>query len=127
MLFDRSFAPSMPPAYLLQHIGQLKGEQLPPVPQQHVTSKVILKQFGDPDRNGGQRLCAVSLERKRSKCLGPAAFGKIKNFVPVASGSIEQRWQAVETHFNDALRHVRSGSLFQASWCQGRSRRGPAA
>lgn len=84
----------------------------PVVSDQHVVSQVVLREFSGRDKNGGASLAAYNLEFKSRKVLGTRGCGKIKDWMPVASSSIEKLWQETETHLAKALRSLKDGSIF---------------
>jgi Protein of unknown function (DUF4238) len=64
--------------------------------EQHVVSRVVLKQWTDHSRC----LNAVSVTDRTARIIarGPAGLGKIPDFVPRASRSAEERWAMTERH-----------------------------
>jgi hypothetical protein len=90
----------------------VEGRNEPVVSGQHVVSQVVLREFSGKDKNGGTTLVAYNLEFGSKKVLGTRGCGKIKDWMPVASSSIEQLWQETETNLAEALRSLKSGSIF---------------
>jgi hypothetical protein len=98
------------PAQVLQGIKELMPDAARHVPDQHVVSRVILKQFAEP--YGKKRevlLAALNRQRPASKMTtgGPNRYCKVLNFVNFASGSAEDLWQQTETKLHDVLEVVK--------------------
>jgi hypothetical protein len=90
------------PAEMLQGIKQLTPDAARHVPDQHVVSQVILKQFGEPyGRHGEVLLAALNCEHPASKMTtgGSAKYGKVRDYVRFASGSAEELWLPAAAHF----------------------------
>lgn len=107
----------LPPAALssreLNELMQAaEGRDEAVIVDQHVVSQVVLREFSSKDRNGGASLTAYNLEFGSSKLLGTRGCGKIKNWMPIASSSIEELWQRTETHLAKALRSLKEGRIF---------------
>ncbi|MEU7810455.1 DUF4238 domain-containing protein [Micromonospora chalcea] len=79
---------------LARRVEELRAEASNNIEEQHVLSRVILKQFTD-DRH---LLHAVSVIDRNAMTLkkGPRGVGKVPNFVPQASRSAEELWGRTE-------------------------------
>jgi hypothetical protein len=98
------------PAEMLQGIKALMPDAARYVPDQHVVSQVVLKQFAEP--YGKKRevlLAALNREHPTSKTTtgGPDKFGKVPDFVRFASGSAEELWHRTETKLHDVIEAVK--------------------
>lgn len=95
-------------------VRALESEEIRPVKDQHVVSKVILKGFASRQGNKGWQLARFDKERRRElDPRGLNACGKIPGFVTYASGSAESLWHSVETRLGEAIRSAESGSLHE--------------
>jgi hypothetical protein len=85
---------------------------------QHVVSKVVLKQFTEPwGAKGELLLAALSMRHPEKKILrgGPARFGKIPDYLRFASSSAEDLWAETETRLDEPLKAVwRDGQITDA-------------
>lgn len=98
------------PAKVLQGIRQLMPDAARHVPDQHVVSRVVLKQFAEPfGRKGEVLLAALDREHPASKMTtgGPDRYGKVPDFVRFASGSAEELWQRTETKLHDVIEAIK--------------------
>jgi hypothetical protein len=91
--------PAQPPldrSAAAQRVAELRLQADDNVREQHVVSRVVLKQWTDHTRC----LNAVSVMDRGARVItrGPAGLGKIPDFVPRASRSAEERWAATERH-----------------------------
>jgi hypothetical protein len=85
------------------------------IPDQHVVSKVLLKRFA---AKGGPRkrlIVPFNLDYPAGghQLRGPDGCGKVRNFVPVASRSLELLWKPTEDALHDALLSVDDDTLFE--------------
>jgi hypothetical protein len=107
--------PLPPSALSLRDLNELmdavEGRDEAAVPNQHVVSQVVLREFSGKDKNGGASLTAYNLEFGSSRVLGTRGCGKIEDWMPVASASIEQLWHGTETRLKDALRLLKEGKI----------------
>ncbi len=80
------------------------------VADQHVVSKVVLKQFAEPFGNKCEVLLAA-LDRnypaRKMTTGGPDKYGKVRDYVRFASGSAEELWQRTETRLHDVIEAVK--------------------
>lgn len=107
-------APAIAPAALLARVEKLRREADLPVTDQHVVSRVLLKQFSELNTDGGHEILACNLQFCRgARRYGLKQCGKIKNWMPVASHSIESLWSRLETHYPRAIEAVENGTVFQ--------------
>ena len=76
----------------------LETETLPPVHNQHVVSRGVLRGFASPARAGtGAQLIPYDVTRRHmGRPRGLKGCAKIDNFVKFASGSVEQLWKETE-------------------------------
>ena len=86
-------------------------ETSPRVPGQHVVSKVLLRQFAIPTKNG-DRLLAHSLQYGKAKLRAPKGVGKLENFVKIDSQETEELWGQTEQHLPAALAAARTRRIF---------------
>jgi hypothetical protein len=79
-----------------RRIAELRLQADDNIREQHVVSRVVLKQWTDRTRC----LNAVSVTDRTAKVItrGPGGLGKIPSFVPRASRSAEERWAMTERH-----------------------------
>ncbi|MFY1574763.1 DUF4238 domain-containing protein [Verrucosispora sp. WMMD703] len=79
-----------------RRIAELRLQADENIREQHVVSRVVLKQWTDHTRC----LNAVSVTDRAARVIarGPAGLGKITDFVPRASRSAEERWAMTERH-----------------------------
>jgi hypothetical protein len=95
---------------ILQRVKALVPEAAQNEPDQHVVSKVILKQFTRPWGNKGELLLAsLNIRHPELKIVrgGPARFGKIPNYLRFASSSAEDLWGATETRLHEPLEAIK--------------------
>ena len=83
----------------------------PRVPGQHVVSKVLLRQFTVPTKDG-ERLLAHSIQYGKSKLRAPKGVGKLENFVKIDSQETEDLWGQTERHLPEALAAARTRRIF---------------
>ncbi|MCA1705751.1 MAG: DUF4238 domain-containing protein, partial [Actinobacteria bacterium] len=93
----------------------LRSEEIRPVKDQHVVSKVVLKGFASlQGRRQGWQLARFDKRRRRE--LHPSgldACGKVSEFIQYASGSAEELWCSVENRLGDAIRSAEAGTLYR--------------
>lgn len=91
----------------------LESEEIRPVRDQHVVSKVVLKGFASlQGRQQGWKLAGFDKRQRRElDPRGLNACGKISAFVQYASGSAEALWCGVENRLGDAIRSAEAGVL----------------
>jgi hypothetical protein len=107
------FPPAQPDDYR-DRIRALGEEQDPPVRNQHVVSKVLLKGFAAPGRKGsGWQLTPYDVAHNRElRSRSLRECGKTENFLAFASGSAENHWATtVENKLGDAVAAARRGEL----------------
>jgi hypothetical protein len=96
----------------VQRVLQARGDN---IADQHVVSKVLLKRFAA--RLGKHRglIVPFNLDHPQGNLVprGPDGCGKIKNFVPVASASLEQVWKPTEDALHRALQSLDESRLFE--------------
>jgi hypothetical protein len=83
----------------------------PRVPDQHVVSQVLLRQFTIPIKSG-DRLSAHSLQFGKSKLRAPRGVGKLEHFVKIDSQETEDLWGQTEQHLPAALAAARTRRIF---------------
>ncbi|MBM7771738.1 hypothetical protein JOD54_001942 [Actinokineospora baliensis] len=83
------------------------------VPNQHIVSKAVLKNFSEKDSKGGHFLVPYNVRSGLElRPLGVKGCGKIRNFVRYASASLEYLWKStVEDHLHDAVQAIHDGSI----------------
>jgi hypothetical protein len=93
----------------------LASEDIQPVKDQHVVSKVVLKGFASPSagRRGWQLARYDKARRRELDPKGLNACGKVVGFIQCASGSAEKLWQGVETRLDGAIKSAEAGTLHQ--------------
>ncbi len=69
--------------------------------EQHVTSKLLMKRFASTSKL--IESISVVYPQAKSRMIGPRAAGKVTDFVPFASASMERVWNEVEQRLPDAL------------------------
>jgi hypothetical protein len=90
----------------------LASEDVRPVKDQHVVSKVVLKGFASRSARQGWQLARYDkLRRQELDPKGLNACGKIPEFIQYASGSAELLWHNVENRLDAAIRSTESGTL----------------
>ncbi|WP_157597375.1 DUF4238 domain-containing protein [Streptacidiphilus rugosus] len=94
----------------LARIGELRCETASAVRRQHVVSAVILKRFAVP-QSGGVKLSRIDVDHphRAQKDRGPRGFGWVEDFVPFASGSMEDLWKETETLLPKAFEALDAG------------------
>jgi hypothetical protein len=95
---------------ILQRVKALVPEAAKNEPDQHVVSKVILKQFTEPwGKKGELLLASLSVRHPERKIVrgGPTRFGKIPRYLRFASSSAEDLWGATETRLHEPLEAVK--------------------
>ncbi len=95
---------------ILQRVRALVPEAAQNEPDQHVVSKVILKQFTEPWGKKGELLLGSLNVRHPDRRIvrgGPARFGKIPNYLRFASSSAEDLWGATETRLHEPLEAIK--------------------
>lgn len=108
-----TFPPGWSPDELMQRMKELSAENEPPVADQHVVSKVILKCFAEQGAGSSQwQLGRYDLDLgKALKARGVAGCGKSDRFLRYATASAERLWKEVENRLGDAISAARSGRL----------------
>jgi hypothetical protein len=99
---------------ILRRVGALATEARQNEPDQHVVSKIILKQFTEPWGKKGELLLArLNVRHPERKLVrgGPARFGKIPNYLRFASSSAEDLWGATETRLHEPLEAIMRDGL----------------
>jgi hypothetical protein len=83
-------------------------------PNQHVVSRTLLRRFTAATPANSQALLKLDLlhDPVRSRICGPGGSGKVRDFVPYASTSLEAYWSRIENAFPPAFTAVDDGSLF---------------
>jgi hypothetical protein len=95
---------------ILQRVNTLVPEAAQNEPDQHVVSKVILKQFTEPwGKKGELLLASLNVRHPERKIVrgGPARFGKIPSYLCFASSSAEDLWGATETRLHEPLEAIK--------------------
>lgn len=95
---------------ILKRVGALMPEAARNEPDQHVVSKVILKQFAKPwGRKGELLLASLDVRHPERRIVrgGPARFGKMPNYLCFASSSAEDLWGATETRLHEPLEAIK--------------------
>lgn len=85
------------------------------IADQHVVSKVVLKRFAARAGQHKGLIVPFNLDypQARHAPRGPDGCGKIKNFVPVASASLEQVWKPTEDALHDVFKSLDESRLFE--------------
>ena len=99
---------------LLERIEELRPEAAAPVREQHVVSQVLLKRFAAPGPgSAGLQVGRFDLDHPERfhKDKGTGGCGWVKDFVPFASGSLENLWGETEQRLPAALAAVDDGSV----------------
>ncbi|MHB1526529.1 MAG: DUF4238 domain-containing protein [Candidatus Dormibacteria bacterium] len=89
--------------------GQDSGQ--PKVPEQHLVSKVLLRQFCARS-SIGLRMGRYSLKWGKAAPVSPETVAKVINFVKIDSRSTEEVWGKTESKLPSALEAAVNGSLF---------------
>jgi hypothetical protein len=95
---------------ILQRVKVLMPEAARHEPDQHVVSKVVLKQFTEPyGKKGELLLSSLNVRHSERKIVrgGPTRFGKIPNYLRFASSSAEDLWGETETRLHDPLEAIK--------------------
>lgn len=95
---------------ILQRVKALMPEAAQNEPDQHLVSKVILKQFTEPWGKKGELLLASLNVRHPEREIargGPAKFGKLPGYLHFASSSAEDLWGATETRLHEPLEAIK--------------------
>jgi hypothetical protein len=95
---------------ILQRVKALVPAAAQNEPDQHIVSKVILKQFTGPwGKKGEFLLASLNVRHPERKIVrgGPARFGKIPNYLRFASSSAEDLWGATETRLHAPLEAIK--------------------
>jgi Protein of unknown function (DUF4238) len=106
------FPPLEPGFDYVAAMRALGSEEIRPVKNQHVVSKVVLKGFASLRGRQGWQLARFDKRQRRE--LDPKALkacGKINDFVQYASGSAEALWHGVENRLGDAIKSAEDGTL----------------
>jgi hypothetical protein len=93
----------------------LESEEIRPVKDQHVVSKVVLKGFASSLKSR-QGVYLARFDKRQRRELDPKglnACGKINGFVQYASGSAEALWHSVETKLSEAIKAAEAGTLHE--------------
>ena len=95
----------------LARIRQLAPETANPVHKQHLVSAVLLERFAEPSP-AGLSLYPFDLNRPDSRhtLKGVKGVGWVKDFIPYASGSLEQLWNDTEQHLPTVFSAVDAGT-----------------
>jgi hypothetical protein len=99
----------------VEAIRALASEEIQPVKDQHVVSKVVLKGFASPP-TGRQGWLLARYDKTQQRELDPKglnACGKVVGFIQYASGSAEALWQEVENRLDAAIKSAEAGTLHQ--------------
>ncbi len=86
------------------------------VRRQHLVSKVLLKRFTAPgSRGSGPQLYPFDLRHphQQHKLKGPAGCGWADNFVPFASGTLEDLWARTEQNLPRAFAALDGGRILE--------------
>jgi len=97
---------------LVSRAKQACSTAAPLVREQHVVSRVILRQFCEVmDVRAGQQLVLWDLDKATSKVTGPGGAGFLVDFVKIDSKATEEIWQAVENSMGAAIAAAQDGTL----------------
>jgi hypothetical protein len=111
-----SLSPVPSPAVVdvLTDIQRVLQEANDNVRDQHVVSKVVLKRFAARQGPHKGLIVPFSLDYPdgRHRPRGADGCGKIDNFVPAASRSLEMLWKQTEDKLPEAFKHLESPSPF---------------
>jgi hypothetical protein len=111
---DLAVATSVSQARLQQIVDVARtalDDTSPRVPGQHVVSKVMLRQFTIPTKDG-ERLLAHSLRYGKAKLRAPKGVGKLEDFVKIDSKETEDLRGQTEQHLPAALSAPRTRRIF---------------
>ncbi|MFE7529242.1 DUF4238 domain-containing protein [Kitasatospora sp. NPDC057542] len=95
-------------------IEAVRAETAHPVMSQHVVSKVLLKRFAVDDGIQGLRVQRFDLDHphRHHQRRAVKGIGAVRDFVPVASASLEVLWGQVENRLHTAAAAVERGNVF---------------
>jgi hypothetical protein len=109
-----AFPPLEPDFDYIAAVRALESEEIRPVRDQHVVSKVVLKGFASLRGQRGWQLARFDKrQRQELDPKGLNACGKVSGFVQYASGSAEALWHGVENRLGNAIRLAEAGTLHQ--------------
>jgi hypothetical protein len=80
----------------------------PVVKEQHLVSRVLLRQFCVPNARGEAQLLAHSLQYGRARLTGPGGVAKRDHFVKIDSQETEHVWGQVEQDLSKTLAAIRT-------------------
>lgn len=107
-------------AQRLQEIVDIGRQALsttsPLVHEQHLVSKVLLRQFCMPTPHG-DRLLSHSLQYGQALLRAPRGVGKQKDFVKIDSRETERVWSLTEQELPEALAAARTRRIFKSPKC----------
>ncbi|MFJ3973364.1 DUF4238 domain-containing protein [Streptomyces parvus] len=97
--------------HLFAEVERLAAQSDPPVHNQHVVSKVLLKRFAERNPRSGLQLLSVDLDHPQRPPVrkGPGGCGVEKDFVAFASQSLEQVWGNTESRLPEVFCALDSG------------------
>ena len=82
---------------------QARDENSPTIPDQHLVSQVLMRQFCITTTQG-PRMTEYSLKfGTKSRPVSPKSVAKLENFVKIDSAETEAVWRQTETKLHDAL------------------------
>jgi len=107
------FPPLEPDFDYVAAMRALASEEIRPVKNQHVVSKVVLKGFASlkGKRQGWQLARFDKRQWRELHPKGLDACGKIDGFVQYVSGSAEVLWNGVENELGAAIESAVAGAL----------------
>jgi hypothetical protein len=116
-MLGRFFPPMPSPVEVVRQAIALSGSAEDNTPGQHVISKVILKQFAEPEpKTGALKVYSFDIEypNAKNRCKGLTTCGQAPktDFVRFASRSVEQKWKAVEDRLPETLFAIEQGTVF---------------
>ncbi|WP_328879163.1 DUF4238 domain-containing protein [Streptomyces sp. NBC_00299] len=96
---------------LFAEVERLAAQSEPPVHNQHVVSKVLLKRFAEHYPRHGLQLLSVDLAYPQRPPMrkGPGGCGVVKDFVAFASQSLEQVWGSTESRLPEVFSALDNG------------------
>jgi hypothetical protein len=112
---DLAVATGIPKQRLLEIVDvgrQALSSASPTVREQHLVSKVLLRQFCESTPQG-ERLRSYSLKFGKGQLKAPRGVGKMDNFVTIDSKETERVWSLTEQNLPAALSAARSSRLFK--------------
>lgn len=83
----------------------------PIVREQHLVSRVLLRQFCEPNAKDDDKLLAHSLQYGKSRLTGPGGVAKRDHFVKIDSKETEHVWGLVEQELPKALSAERTSRI----------------